>query len=124
MLGWRMVALRRALRQCQLLTWLLVVLTMLGGSGAWHTGDDDPDCLAAPFAHDHSSHHAQFGTPSHPAPPVHCAICHWLQAFRSDAAAQPHVPGRPDDEAVAVRPVTVPLRSAARIDLPSRAPPA
>ena len=118
-----MVALRRALLRSRLLAWTLIVLTVLGSSGSWHSDSDDPD-FAAPFPHNHAHHDARLDHRVPPSAPTHCAICHWLQAFRSDEAAHATVPLRPDDPSPAVRTRTIALRSAARIDVPSRAPPA
>ena len=121
-LRWRMVALRRALVRSRLIAVSLIVLTVLGTSGTWHVDASDPD-LAAPIAHDHSTHHAQFGRATTPGAPVHCAICHWLQAFRSDATSYVRVQPASDGPSVRVRAAATSVESADRIDLPSRAPP-
>jgi hypothetical protein len=118
-----MVALRRAVLRSRLLAWVLVVLTVLGSSGSWHVDTDDPD-FASALPHDHTHHDARIDHRVPPNAPTHCAICHWLQAFRSDGAAQARVSFQADDATPAFRPQTAALQSAARIDVPSRAPPA
>ena len=117
-----MVALRRAVLRSRLLAWVLVVLTVLGSSGSWHVDTDDPD-FATTVPHDHSRHDAQFDRRAPSPAPTHCAICHWLQAFRIDGAGQARVPFERDGSAPAFRPVAPALRTAALFDVPSRAPP-
>jgi hypothetical protein len=117
-----MVALRRALLRSRLLAWVLVVLTVLGSSGSWHVDTDDPD-FAASVPHDHSHHHERFDRPSTTSAPEHCAICHWLQAFRSDSAAQTRVAFQRDESTPAARAATTAPLSTVFADVPSRAPP-
>ena len=117
-----MVALRRARVRSHLMAWVLVVLTALGSSGAWHVDSNDPD-FAASLPHDHSRHDAQLDHRTTPDAPTHCAICHWLQTFRSGDAAGLRVLLQADNATAALRPVAVVLHSATRIDVPSRAPP-
>ena len=111
-----------ALRRCKALTLALIALTFLGTSGSWHIAADDPD---APLlvVHDHSAHDAHFRDAASHEAPSHCAICHWLQSFRSDsvraggirfAAGQVGRAGAVDLEAVS---------TADRLTLPPRAPP-
>jgi hypothetical protein len=111
-----------ALKRCKALTLLLIALTFLGTSGSWHISADDPD---APLlvAHDHSAHHARFTDAGSHEAPSHCAICHWLQSFRSDsvraggirfAAEQVGRAGAVDLEAAS---------TADLLSLPPRAPP-
>jgi len=100
----------------------LIVLTFLGTSGSWHVDADDPDCDAS-VAHNHSAHHERLVRPATAAAATHCAICHWLQSFRSDGARH----GRADiaraSRSTALTAPLVAIRSADRLNLPSRAPP-
>jgi hypothetical protein len=119
-----MVALRRAVQRSRMVAIVLAVLTFLGTSGSWHADADDPDCAIDLIAHSHSAHHARLGTPAGPVSPVHCAICHWLQAFRSDAVRHMRVPLASDSCRRAFVTDIQAIRTETRIDLPSRAPPA
>ena len=101
---------------------MLMVLTVLGTSGSWHVETDDPDC-AVPVAHNHASHHERLGRASTATAPTHCAICHWLQAFRSDAVRQARVQIASTEARTLSRPVSEEISSRDRIQLPSRAPP-
>ena len=101
----------------------LIVLTFLGTGGWSHVESDDPDFLP-PATHDHSSHHEGYRTPVAPDSATHCAICHWLQMFRASAPRHARVQiGGTSHNARAVAAVP-PVRAAARLDVPSRAPPA
>jgi len=113
----------RAFRRSRVLALLLMVLTVLGTSGSWHLETDDPDC-AAPVAHDHANHSEHLGRAGNATAPTHCAICHWLQAFRSDAVRQARVHLASDQPRTVPRSSADPVRSRDRIQLPSRAPPA
>jgi len=118
-----MVALYHALRRSRALALLLAVLTMLGTSGSWHAATDDPDC--APLsAHDHRAHHESIGAANQATPPAHCAICHWLQAFRSGDVGHSRVPLAVDVASADPLLSSAAIRSIDRIALPSRAPPA
>ena len=102
---------------------ILIVFTFVGTSGAWHVGDDDPDCRGV-LIHDHSAHHPRLarGTLSHA--PAHCAICHWLQGFRTDSPPETRIASDNSvDAPVAARSRHV-LELLARLAVPSRAPPA
>jgi hypothetical protein len=70
---------------------VLIVLTLLGTSGSWHPIGDDPEFQSQVIAHDHSSHGNRFWTPAAAKDPSHCAICHWLQSFRSDSVRHTRV---------------------------------
>jgi hypothetical protein len=102
---------------------VLVLFSFMGTTGAWHAADDDPD-FAAPVAHDHSAHHERINRPTPAQAPSHCAICHWLQHFRTDSV--PDTAGGMVDtasgslHAVARHPHDLLVR----VDVPSRAPPA
>ena len=102
----------------------LIVLTFLGTGGWSHVEVDDPDFLAPAAAHNHSTHHEGFRSPATRRAAEHCAICHWLQMFRASTPRQARVQfaAAPNDRRVAA--AIPPLRAAARIDVPSRAPPA
>src|SRR4051812_6484752 len=102
----------------------LIVLTFLGTSGSWHVEADDPDFLPAPAAHNHSAHHEGFRTPVVPDGPAHCAICHWLQMFRASAPRHARVQFATPSHHARIVPATPPIRIAALLDVPSRAPPA
>jgi len=102
---------------------VLVLFTFMGTTGAWHVADDDPDC-ATPVGHDHSAHHERFNRSIPVQAPSHCAICHWLQGFRTDS-----VPGTivaAGNTANSPLPAfgNRPHRLLVRVDVPSRAPPA
>src|ERR1051325_11491329 len=81
-----MAALRGSVCRSRVTALALIVLTFLGTSGSWHVDIDDPDC-AAPVAHNHSAHNERLVHAS-AATPTHCAICHWLRAFRIDGDHQ------------------------------------
>ena len=100
----------------------LIVLTFLGTSGSWHVDTDDPDC-AVPLAHNHSAHHERLVPAKAVAPIAHCAICHWLQCFRTDGARQARADLTPKVRRTGATVTMVAIRSADRLNLPSRAPP-
>jgi hypothetical protein len=117
-----MVALYHALRRSRALALLLVVLTTAGTSGSWHLATDDPDCDLT-SAHDHRAHNESFNTSKDATAPAHCAICHWLQAFRSGEVDRAGVPLAADVATTDLLLLSAAIRSADRIELPSRAPP-
>ena len=102
---------------------VLVLFSFMGTTGAWHVADDDPDC-ALPASHDHSAHHERLTRPSRAQTPTHCAICHWLQSFRTDSVPRTTV----DALDASSNPVHAgprkPHELLVRVDVPSRAPPA
>ena len=102
---------------------VLVLFTFMGTTGSWHVADDDPDC-AAGVTHDHSAHHERLNSARPSQPPSHCAICHWLQSFRIDSVPRTAF----DTDNVSNAAVLVrdrrPHQFLARVDVPSRAPPA
>jgi hypothetical protein len=118
-----MVALRRALRRSRHLSMMLIVLTFLGTTSSWHAEDDDPDCAPQVAAHNHSAHDARLARASSQTAPTHCAICHWLQAFRADGARQTRVQASPVPQNFGSSAVRAAIRSGNRLDIPSRAPP-
>lgn len=117
-------------RRSRVLAYLLVVLTFLGTSGTWHVSPGDADCfdtaLDAGSARltDSRGTGLEVRAVSETASPEHCAICHWLQSFRSSSPRDGGV-HRP---AVAVNVSSAPAASHPRavtlLNLPSRAPPA
>ena len=110
-----------ALKRCKALALALIALTVLGTSGSWHVADD-PDAPAL-VLHDHSAHDQLFKAAFSHEAPAHCAICHWLQSFRSDSLRSD---GPRFASAAGIRGGTPDLgdvRAAARLSLPSRAPP-
>jgi hypothetical protein len=118
-----MVALPGARRPSRLLALVLAALTVLGSSGSWHVTSDDPDCLT-PITHDHSAHQARLARASQDEAPVHCALCHWLQAFRSDAVRPVRIVVSTASVNAGASAVDAAIRSADSLRLPSRAPPA
>ncbi len=101
----------------------LIVLTFLGTGGWSHVEDDDPDFLP-PATHNHSTHHEGFRTPVAPEGATHCAICHWLQMFRASAPRHARVQFAGAAHSARMVSAIPPLRTAALLDVPSRAPPA
>jgi len=102
---------------------VLVLFTFMGTTGAWHVADDDPDC-AVPVGHNHSAHHERITRPSHAQLPSHCAICHWLQGFRSDSVPRTIVAAQDSTRCPALALTRHPHQLLVRVDVPSRAPPA
>ncbi len=102
----------------------LIVLTVLGTNGWWHLADDDPDCLLPAAVHNHSTHYEQVRSQAPRSAVEHCAICHWLQSFRSDGARiarfVPVAIAPQQRQAVLVQSLRAPIL----FDIPSRAPPA
>jgi hypothetical protein len=118
-LRWIMAARQRS----RVIAIALIVLTFFGTSGAWHAADDD-DVASAPVAHDHSRHHETVRVPPARSATEHCALCHWLQAFRADGARAPRAFLAASASHAPSLTAVQPLRAAFRLDLPSRAPPA
>ena len=108
----------------KLLAAALILLTFVGTSGSWHLEGDDPDFLPPAVNHDHSTHHEAFRTPASPEGTAHCAICHWLQMFRASALRHARVQLDGAVHNARVMAAIPPLRAAALLDVPSRAPPA
>ncbi len=102
----------------------LIALTFLGTGGWSHVEGDDPDFLPPAAAHDHSSHHEGFRAPVVPEGASHCAICHWLQMLRASAPRHARVQFATASHNAHVVSATPPIRIAALLDVPSRAPPA
>jgi hypothetical protein len=102
----------------------LICLMFVGISGSWHIEGDDPDFLEPPASHDHSTHHEVFRAPVPPQGDAHCAICHWLQMFRASALRHARVQLDAVTRDASVFAAVPPLRPAALLDVPSRAPPA
>ncbi|MSO31044.1 MAG: hypothetical protein EXQ48_08930 [Acidobacteria bacterium] len=102
----------------------LIVLTFLGTGGWSHVESDDPDFLPPAATHDHSTHHEAFRTPVAPEGAAHCAICHWLQMFRASAPRHARLQFSSATNNARVVTAIPPVRTAALLDVPSRAPPA
>jgi hypothetical protein len=102
---------------------VLVLFSFMGTTGAWHVGDDDPDCAVA-LGHDHSAHHERLAKSSPEQPPSHCAICHWLQGFRTGSVPSAVVASQDAASAPVAGLVSRPRQFLAHVDVPSRAPPA
>jgi hypothetical protein len=102
----------------------LILLTFLGTSGSWHVEGDDPDFLPPPATHNHSTHHDAFRTPVAQDGASHCAICHWLQMFRAGTLRHSRVQFVTTSQNARNAAATPPVRLAALLDVPSRAPPA
>jgi hypothetical protein len=101
---------------------VLVLFSFMGTTGAWHVADDDPDC-ATPVGHDHSAHHERMARSIPAQAPSHCAICHWLQGFRTDSVATTTVAaGDTANSLIPALSASRPQRFV-RVDVPSRAPP-
>lgn len=107
----------------RLVAGILVLFTVVGSTGIWHTaGDDDVDFVTA-AGHDHSEHRERLSGATPAGMPAHCAICHWLHGFRTDSppasvVVTDQVPADPVLE-LSRRPHQLHVR----VDVPSRAPP-
>jgi len=102
---------------------VLVLFTFMGTTGAWHVADDDPDCVT-PVGHDHSAHHERINRSTSAQAPSHCAICHWLQGFRTDSVPSTAVGGAAKAKSQLPTHGNQPRQLLVRLDVPSRAPPA
>ena len=102
---------------------VLVLFSFMGTTGAWHAAGDDPDC-ATPTGHNHSAHHERLNAASKTQPPTHCAICHWLQGFRTDAAQAAVIAAADTSSSPVLALTRRPRQFLVRVDVPSRAPPA
>ena len=96
------------------LTWLAVL------SASPHTFDcaDEADMLVV---HDSSSH--LIGAARTSDDPLHCVLCHWIRAFRADDVRAPRLVVARDPSFSLIPASVEPTRAAARLNLPSRAPP-
>lgn len=102
---------------------VLVLFTLMGTTGTWHAAGDDPDCGTA-TTHDHSAHHERLNAARRTTPPAHCAICHWLQGFRTDTIPAAAATPRDATSSPVLALTRRPRQLLVRIDVPSRAPPA
>lgn len=102
---------------------VLALFTFMGTTGSWHASDDDPDCSTA-AAHDHSAHRERLSPAKHAPAPSHCAICHWLQGFRTDSVPATVVADRDATNSPVLTRGSNPRQRLVRVDVPSRAPPA
>ena len=99
----------------------LIAILLVGTNAAFHGADDV--CDAVPAAHSADGSAAASARPVTPEP-EHCAICHWLQAFRAGSISNPLVPFAAPVSRPAQTSVTEDIVAAARFTLPLRAPPA
>lgn len=102
---------------------VLVLFSFMGTTGAWHVANDDPDC-ALPVGHDHSAHHERLAKSAPAQPPSHCAICHWLQGFRTDSVPSTSIAAADASGGPLHIGTQNPHEILVRVDVPSRAPPA
>ena len=116
-----LAAVRSASRR--FLACVLIVFTFVGTSGAWHVPGDDPDCTDV-VIHDHSAHHPRLARATVSDAPVHCAICHWLQTFRTDPPPNTRIAFDESAAAPVVSTSQHVVELLGRLDVPSRAPPA
>jgi hypothetical protein len=55
--------------------------------------------------------------------PLHCILCHWIRAFSADDVRAPRLIVSRDSSLPLIPASVEPTRTAARLNLPSRAPP-
>jgi hypothetical protein len=101
---------------------LSIVLVLASALGGWHAPDDN-DEFAAPAVHQHVDHDARFGTPTPPTAPEHCALCHWLRALGNGASIGTQLFATEQVQLIGAVAHDGFVRTAARLALPSRAPP-
>jgi hypothetical protein len=107
----------------RLVAGILVLLTVLGSTGVWHTaGDDDVDFVTA-TGHDHSAHRERLSGATPAEMPAHCAICHWLHGFRTDSPPAGVVVTNQAFAGPVLELARRPRQLHVRVDVPSRAPP-
>jgi len=98
--------------------WSLIALAALSASPHTIECADEADGLVV---HDSSSHAIGAVRPSDD--PLHCVLCHWTRAFSADDVRAPRLIVS-HDSSISLIPASVePIRAAARLNLPSRAPP-
>ena len=98
--------------------WSLTALAALSASP--HTLECADESYAL-VVHDSSSH--AVGAVRTSDDPLHCVLCHWIRAFSADNVRAPR-PLVSRDSSFSLIPASVePIRAAARLNLPSRAPP-
>jgi hypothetical protein len=101
---------------------LSIVLVLASALGGWHAPDDS-DEYAAPAVHQHADHDARFATPTDPTAPEHCVFCHWLRALGNGAPVATALFAAEPVQFVRAGTLDGLVRTAARLALPSRAPP-
>ena len=107
-------------------TWAMVALWSFTAVGALSTahemGCGDELAEAVVVSHSPGSHILVATHVSQK--PDHCVLCHWLQSFRAGGIRATRIVI--SQESIPARTVSLvqPTRAAARLDLPSRAPPA
>ena len=103
----------------------LALLWSLVGLAAFAASPHQIECadeVATVVVHDAGGH--AIGTVRTSEDPPHCVLCHWIRAFSADGIRSPRVVVfKTSSLASSFAPVDTP-RAAARLNLPSRAPPA
>ena len=99
--------------------WSLTALAALSASP--HTSEC-ADEAGALVVHDSSSH--AVGAVRTSDDPLHCVLCHWIRAFSADDVRAPRLVNLYGSSFTPVSAAVEPIRAAARLNLPSRAPPA
>ena len=100
------------------LLWSLVGLAALTASPHQIECADE---VATVVVHDAGGH--AIGAVRTTEDPLHCVLCHWIRAFSADGIRSPRVVGASTSSLASFStPVDIP-RAAARLNLPSRAPP-
>jgi len=107
-------------------TWAMVVLLSFAVVGALSTAHEFgcEDELAEGFVVSHAPGSHSLTATRTSQKPDHCVLCHWLQSFRAGGIRATRIVIA--QESVPARTVSLvqPTRAVARLDLPSRAPPA
>jgi hypothetical protein len=108
-------------------TWALVALwsfTALGTLSTTAHGLMCGDELSPVFIAGHGPDAHAVGAAQSRERPTHCVLCHWMQSFRAAGVRASRI--IVVQKAAAIPTVTrvLPTRSAARLELPPRAPPA
>lgn len=98
--------------------WSLTALAALSASPHTIECADEADALVV---HDSSSH--AVGAVRTSDDPLHCVLCHWIRAFSADDVRAPRLIVSRDSSSSLLPASIEPIRAAARLNLPSRAPP-
>jgi hypothetical protein len=98
--------------------WSLIALAALSASPHTIECADEADALVV---HDSSGH--AIGAVRTTDDPLHCVLCHWIRAFSADDVRAPRLIVAHDSSFSLISAAVEPTRAAARLNLPSRAPP-
>ena len=98
--------------------WSLTALAALSASPHTIECADEADGFVV---HESSSH--AIGAVRTSEDPLHCVLCHWIRAFRADDVRAPRLVVARDSSFSLIPASVEPTRAAARLNLPSRAPP-